>query len=35
MKTRTLRILLAWAAGLTGVDVYWLKAGHAVFGGVR
>jgi tRNA (cmo5U34)-methyltransferase len=28
---------LRWleAAGLTGVDVYWLKAGHAVFGGVR
>ncbi len=28
---------LRWleAAGLQGVDVYWLKAGHAVFGGVR
>jgi tRNA (cmo5U34)-methyltransferase len=28
---------LRWleAAGLTGVDVYWMKAGHAVFGGVR
>jgi tRNA (cmo5U34)-methyltransferase len=28
---------LRWleAAGLTGVDVYWLKAGHAVFGGIR
>ena len=28
---------LRWleAAGLSGVDVYWLKAGHAVFGGVR
>jgi tRNA (cmo5U34)-methyltransferase len=22
-------------AGLTGVDVHWMKAGHAVFGGVR
>jgi tRNA (cmo5U34)-methyltransferase len=22
-------------AGLTGVDVFWMKAGHAVFGGVR
>lgn len=22
-------------AGLSGVDVYWMKAGHAVFGGVR
>jgi tRNA (cmo5U34)-methyltransferase len=22
-------------AGLAGVDVYWLKAGHAIFGGVR
>lgn len=22
-------------AGLTGVDVYWMKAGHAVFGGFR
>jgi tRNA (cmo5U34)-methyltransferase len=22
-------------SGLAGVDVYWLKAGHAVFGGVR
>ena len=22
-------------AGLTGVDVFWLKAGHAIFGGVR
>ena len=28
---------LRWleAAGLTGVDVCWLKAGHAVFGGIR
>jgi tRNA (cmo5U34)-methyltransferase len=28
---------LRWleAAGLTGVDVCWMKAGHAVFGGVR
>ena len=28
---------LRWleAAGLDGVDVYWMKAGHAVFGGVR
>jgi tRNA (cmo5U34)-methyltransferase len=28
---------LRWleAAGLTGVDVTWMKAGHAVFGGVR
>jgi tRNA (cmo5U34)-methyltransferase len=28
---------LRWleAAGLGGVDVYWMKAGHAVFGGVR
>jgi tRNA (cmo5U34)-methyltransferase len=28
---------LRWleAAGLQGVDVYWMKAGHAVFGGVR
>jgi len=33
----TLLDQLRWleAAGLTGVDVYWLKAGHAVFGGVR
>ena len=22
-------------AGLAGVDVFWMKAGHAVFGGVR
>ena len=22
-------------AGLAGVDVYWMKAGHAVFGGIR
>jgi len=22
-------------AGLSGVDVFWMKAGHAVFGGVR
>lgn len=28
---------LRWleAAGLSGVDVYWMKAGHALFGGVR
>jgi tRNA (cmo5U34)-methyltransferase len=28
---------LRWleAAGFSGVDVYWMKAGHAVFGGVR
>jgi tRNA (cmo5U34)-methyltransferase len=28
---------LRWleAAGFHGVDVYWMKAGHAVFGGVR
>ena len=33
----TLLDQLRWleAAGLSGVDVYWLKAGHAVFGGVR
>jgi trans-aconitate methyltransferase len=28
---------LRWLAeaGLSGVDVYWMKAGHAIFGGVR
>lgn len=33
----TLLDQLRWLeeAGLTGVDVHWMKAGHAIFGGVR
>ena len=33
----TLLDQLRWLeeAGLSGVDVAWLKAGHAVFGGIR
>jgi tRNA (cmo5U34)-methyltransferase len=36
-RPSTLFDQLRWLeeAGLSGVDVYWMKAGHAVFGGVR